>query len=211
MPRVLIILAHPQLEHARVTSSMLDAVAALGPQADVQVRDLYALYPDYLIDVAAEQAALQAAQLVVWLHPLHWYSMPPLLKLWQDEVLQFGWAYGPGGQALSGRDLWWVTSTGAAESSYRPDGPSRYFFDAFVPPFEQTAALCGMRFLPPMVLHGAHQRSQAEIEAHAQVFAERLATYPHWPEIDELPPAPDCQVPSHERPAESGQRGDRSV
>ena len=45
--------------------------------------------------------AWRAARLVVWLQPIHWYSMPPLLKLWLDEVLAFGWAYGPGGDALA--------------------------------------------------------------------------------------------------------------
>src|SRR5687767_1174044 len=152
----------------------------------VQVRDLYALYPDYLIDVAAEQRALAAAQLVVWLQPLHWYGMTPLLKLWVDEVLAFGWAYGPQGRALFGKDLWLVASTGSSEASYRPQGTHRHFFDAFMPPYEQTAALVGMRFLPPLLLHGAHRASDAELAAHAEVFAQRLGSWPDWPEMSEL-------------------------
>ena len=41
-----------------------------------------------------------------------WYSSPPLLKLWFDEVLTFGWAYGPGGASSGervgrGRDDRW--------------------------------------------------------------------------------------------------------
>ena len=52
-------------------------------------RHLYALYPDYWIDRAAEQAALAAAQAIVWLHPVHWYGMPPLLKLWLRHALLF--------------------------------------------------------------------------------------------------------------------------
>ena len=45
-----------------------------------------------------------------------------------------------------------VATTGGAEDSYRPDSYNRYFFDAFLPPYEQTAALCGMRFLPPLIV-----------------------------------------------------------
>ena len=86
--------------------------------------------------------------------------MPPLMKLWVDDVLAFGWAYGPGGNALRGKDLWLVATTGGPEDSYRPDSYNRYFFDAFLPPYEQTAALCGMRFLPPLMLHGAHRRAR---------------------------------------------------
>ena len=38
--------------------------------ARVQVQDLYSSYPDYSIDVAAEQTALEKARLVVLLHPI---------------------------------------------------------------------------------------------------------------------------------------------
>jgi glutathione-regulated potassium-efflux system ancillary protein KefF len=198
MAQILVIAAHPHMEHSRVTRSLLHAAAAAG--ARVAVRDLYALYPDYFIDVAAERAALADAALVVWLHPVHWYSMPPMLKLWLDEVFGFGWAYGPGGRALAGKDLWLACSTGGPAASYRPDGYNRYFFDAFLYPYEQTAALVGMRWLPPLVLHGAHHADTATIQAHATMLAERLASWPRWPEIAELDPVPDCTVPADARP-----------
>jgi glutathione-regulated potassium-efflux system ancillary protein KefF len=201
MADILVLAAHPQLEHSRVTRTLMRA-AARGPggASRIEVRDLYALYPDYWIDTAAEQAALAAARLVVWLHPIHWYSMPPLMKLWLDEVFAFGWAYGPGGQALRGKDLWLVASTGGPASSYRPDGYNRYFFDAFLHPYEQTAALAGMRWLPPLVLHGAHRVGDAVLAAHGEMLAERLRQWPDWPEIAELEAPPDCAVPADARP-----------
>ena len=201
---ILVIVAHPELEQSRANRRLLQSARALqdrSPPGRLAVRDLYALYPDYLIDIAVEQAALKAARLVVWQQPIRWYSMPPLLKLWVDDVLTFGWAYGPGGDALRGKDLWLVASTGGAEDSYRPDGYNRYFFDAFLPPYEQTAALCGMRFLPPLLLHGAHRASPAELDAHVAVFAERLRTHPDWPELDELPVCEAREVPGTDRPA----------
>jgi glutathione-regulated potassium-efflux system ancillary protein KefF len=202
MAEVLVIAAHPQLEHSRVTRALLQALrnAEWTDPARVAVRPLYALYPDYFVDVPAEQAALQAAKLVVWLHPVHWYSMPPLMKLWLDETLAFGWAYGPGGEALRGKDLWLVASTGGPEDSYRPDGYNRYFFDAFLYPYEQTAALVGMRWLPPLVLHGAHRISDLDLAAHAALFVERLQRWPAWSEIGEMEPAPECAVPADARP-----------
>ncbi len=197
---VLVLVAHPQMEHSRANRVLMHA-AARTPK--IAVRDLYALYPDYLIDIAAEQTALAAARLVVWQHPIHWYSMPPLMKLWVDEVLAFGWAYGPGGTALRGKDLWLAATTGGPEDSYRPDNYNRYFFDAFLPPFEQTAALCGMRFLPPLLLHGAHRASDDDITAHAGVYAERLASYPQRPELGEIDACPACEVPLTARPTET--------
>ena len=200
-PEVLVLAAHPQLEHSRVNRRLMQAAA--GAAATIQVRDLYALYPDYLIDIDAEQALLASARLVVWQHPIQWYSMPALMKLWVDEVLAFGWAYGPGGTALRGKDLWLVATTGGPEDSYHPDSYNRYFFDAFLPPYEQTAALCGMRFLPPLLLHGAHRAEEAEVAAHAKVYADRLASHPHWPELDELLYGLSQRVPEDARPGDS--------
>ena len=198
MADILILAAHPTLEHSRVTRALMQAAQV--ETRRVALRDLYALYPDYYIDVAAEQAALAEARLVVWLHPVHWYSMPPLMKLWLDEVFAFGWAYGPGGSALRGKHLWLAASTGGPEQSYRPDGYNRYFFDAFMHPYEQTAALAGMLWLPPLVLHGAHRADEAAIDRQARTFAGKLRSWPAWPEIDEMEPTPECAVPADARP-----------
>lgn len=194
---IYLVAAHPQWRHSRVNRLLRDAALQ---QPRVQLCDLYARYPDFHIDREREQAELQSARLLVFLHPIHWYAMPALMKLWVDEVLAFGWAYG-GGRALQGKDLWLVASTGGSEQAYQPSGYNRYFFDAFLPPYEQTAALCGMRFLPPMVLHGAHSLPQAQVQEHVQVFGERLQHYPQWPELEELEQCPGCEVPGSDRPA----------
>ena len=197
---ILVIAAHPALEQSHINRKLLKAARKAHPR--VEVRDLYALYPDYLIDVATEQARLAAAKLIVWQHPIHWYGMTPLMKLWVDEVLAFGWAYGPGGTALQGKDVWLVASTGGPQDSYRPDSYNRYFFEAFLPPYEQTAALCGMRFIPPLTIHGAHRVTEAELVEQARVYAQRLASYPDWPELADLADCVACEVPAIARPAE---------
>jgi glutathione-regulated potassium-efflux system ancillary protein KefF len=202
---IYVLAAHPNWRESRVNRPLFDRARGV---PGVKVQDLYARYPDYDIDVPAEQGRAQAANLLVLLHPVQWYSMPALMKLWLDEVLAYGWAYGPGGTALQGKDIWLVTSTGGPEQSYHPQGYNRYFFEAFLPPYEQTAALCGMRFLPPLVLHGAHRAGKDAVESHAQVFADRLASYPNWPEIDELPACPVYDVPVTDRPAAEPREAD---
>ena len=201
MADVLVLAAHPHIENSRVNRVLTQAAAALNAR-DVEVRDLYALYPDYLIDIEAEQAALARARLIVWQHPIHWYNMPALMKLWVDDVLTFGWAYGPGGEALKGKDLWLVASTGGPQDSYRPDSYNRYFFDAFLPPYEQTAELCGMRFVPPLVMHGAHRVSDADLAEHSRLYTSRLLSYPHWPELADIEAPEACDVPAEARPEE---------
>ena len=55
MAEIIVIAAHPQLDQSRATRTLMEAAARLDP-ARVNVRDLYALYPDYFIDVQTEQA-----------------------------------------------------------------------------------------------------------------------------------------------------------
>jgi glutathione-regulated potassium-efflux system ancillary protein KefF len=199
-PRVYLLAAHPHWRDSRVNRRLLQAARDL---PGVDTNDLYESYPDYAIDVQAEQARLAKADLLVLLHPIQWYSMPALQKLWFDEVLTYGWAYGNGGRALEGKDCWLVATTGGPESSYHPQRYNRYFFDAFLPPYEQTATLCGMRFLPPLVFHGARSAPMSELEAHVEVFKNRLQTYPAWPELEDLDACASCAVPEADRPGES--------
>jgi len=58
-----------------------------------------------------------------------------------------------------------------------------------------------MRFLPPLVLHGAHRAPAAELQAPAALWLQRLQTWPDWPEIDAMQ-ALVCEVPADARPAD---------
>ncbi|HEV7618066.1 MAG TPA: NAD(P)H-dependent oxidoreductase [Burkholderiaceae bacterium] len=179
-PRILVLYSHPASHRSRVNRPMAEAARSV---PNVQVHDLYETYPDFHIDVEYEQRLLADADLVVFQHPIQWYSMPALPKEWVDVVFQEGWAYGPGGTALQNKDYWLAATTGGTHESYQDSGPHRRPFSAFLPQFEQTAELCGMRWLPPHILHDAHRVDDAAVAAHIETYRERLATYPHWPEL----------------------------
>ena len=176
-PEVLVLAAHPQMEQSRINRAMLQAAAgaAAASNGRIELRDLYALYPDYFIDGAAERARLAAARLVVMQCPVHWYSLPPLLKLWLDEVLAFGWAYGPGGTALRGKTWLHVTSTGGAAEAYTAAGFHGSTLADFMRPLQRTATLCGMRWLPPFAVHGTHRLDDAGLERAAAAYGRLLA------------------------------------
>jgi glutathione-regulated potassium-efflux system ancillary protein KefF len=46
------------------------------------------------------------------------------------------------------------------------------------------------------------QRRRAEVAAHVQTFAQRLGSYPDWPEIDDIDACVACPVPESDRPAD---------
>jgi len=184
-PRILLLYAHPGHRHSRGNRRLLEAARAVD---NVQVHDLYESYPDFHIDVAHEQRLLEESSLIVFQFPVQWYSMPALLKEWVDTVLEHGWAYGRGGDALRSKDFWLVATTGGTQSSYAPDGYHHRPFSDFLPPIEQTVLFCGMRWLPPLILHGARRVDDDMLEQHAASYARMLASYPGWAE--QLPAAP---------------------
>ena len=175
MPKnILVLYAHPSSHLSRVNRVLADAARSV---AGVQVHDLYNTYPDFYIDIAREQALIEAADVLVFLHPIQWYSMPSLLKEWVDAVLQPGWAYGADGTALAGKVYWLVTTTGSVEQSYSAGAVHGRPFAHYLAPFEQTAAVCGMRWEQPHVLHGAHHADDASVQAHVAAFAARLSAF----------------------------------
>ena len=177
---ILVLAAHPDLGRSHATRTLIAALRASPAAGRVELRDLYRLYPDFHIHIDAEQRALAAASLVVMLHPIYWYSMPALQKLWLDEVAHLGWAYGSGGTALHGKDFWLVASTGGGAEAYAPSGHNHHAIEEFLLPYRQSAHTCGMNWLPPQILHGAHRATEADVGAHADLFVKRLARYPEW-------------------------------
>jgi len=165
--RILILFAHPALEKSRVQRRLAQAVRDL---PGVTFHDLYEAYPDFHIDVKAEQDLLAAHDTIVFQFPFYWYSTPAILKEWQDLVLEHGWAYGSRGTALRGKRLLCAISTGGREAAYRRDGFNRFTIRELLAPIEQTAFLCGVEFLPPFVVHGTHAMSDDEIVAQAALW-----------------------------------------
>lgn len=164
-------LAHPALHRSRVNRRL---AAAARQVEGVTYHDLYDAYPDYDIDVEREKALLVAHSSVVWQFPFYWYSTPAILKEWQDLVLEFRWAYGPGGEALRGKLFLPVITTGGREEAYSPEGFNRHTMGQLLAPLRRTAELCGLVMLPPFVVHGAHRLTEPEVQSHARAYRATL-------------------------------------
>lgn len=165
---ILILFAHPALEKSRVNRVLIQAVQNL---ESVTIHDLYEAYPNFHIQVKVEQDLLRAHDIIVFHHPFYWYSSPALLKEWQDLVLEYGFAYGHGGTALQGKKFLSAITTGGGEQSYSREGYNRFTLRELLTPFEQTARLCGMDYLPPFVVQGTHQlRERHQIDKHAAEY-----------------------------------------
>lgn len=170
---VLLVLAHPALERSRANRALAKAAKGL---SGVTFKDLYETYPDFAVDIEAEQAALMAHDVIALQFPLYWYSTPALMKEWLDLVWLHGFAYGEGGEALKGKKLFVACSTGASAKAYHMHGYNRFSMDEFLRPLEQTAHLCGMDWETPFVVHGASVKDDAALKAEAERYKARVAS-----------------------------------
>jgi glutathione-regulated potassium-efflux system ancillary protein KefG len=169
--KILILFAHPRFSASIAQRKFMSAIQGI---ADLTMHDLYATYPDMMIDREREQALLLEHDLIIFQHPFYWYSSPAIIKEWQDIVLDYGWAYGPGGNKLHGKFMMSAISAGGAHDAYRPGGRNRYSVEELLAPFNQTAYLCGMAWLTPFVTHESRRISATELESQAMQWRELI-------------------------------------
>ena len=142
--------------------------------ASVTIQDLYERYPDFNVDVEQEKELLAAHQIIIWHHPFYMYGAPALLKQWIDLVLEFGWAHGRGGDALKDKIIFNALTSGGTREVYAAGAYNRFTIREFLAPFDQTATLCKMIYLPPFVVQGTHLLTEAQLALHAALYRTLL-------------------------------------
>jgi glutathione-regulated potassium-efflux system ancillary protein KefG len=185
MNRILVLFAHPAFERSRVHKSLIEAISQLD---GITINDLYENYPEFDIDTEIEKRLLLEHSVIVWQHPLFWYSGPALLKQWVDLVLEHGWAYGTQGHALDGKKIFNAITSGGEMEAYRAEGLQRSTIKDFLLPFERTAQLCRMVYLPPFWIPGTHKLNPEQIRKYSDQYKNLLILIrDNDPEDKEIP------------------------
>ena len=167
-----VLVFHPDMNASRVNRALAERAEALG--GDVVVRRMYDRYPDFRIGVAAEQQAAQATDRLVLQFPMYWFSCPPLLKKWLDDVLTYGWAYGSTGKALQGKEFLVAVSSGSSE--YGREHEYTYTVHELLRPLQATADYCSMTYLEPFTTIGAMTISDQDLAQRVADYAATLTT-----------------------------------
>lgn len=168
MKKILINFAHPAKSRSNVNVALRKAVEGLD---NVTVNDLYANYPEFMIDVSREQRLCETHDIIIFQHPFYWYSTPAIMKEWLDLVLEHGWAYGSSGKALEGKIFFQAITAGGDASTYKKDGFNEFTLSELMSPYQATAKLCNMTWLPPFAVTGVHRGLEPEkVQSHAEDY-----------------------------------------
>ncbi|WP_291526431.1 NAD(P)H-dependent oxidoreductase [Bifidobacterium sp. UBA744] len=166
----LVLAFHPDFAtSSRIGKALADAAESAG----VTVVDEYADYPDFDIDVKAEQRRVDAADRVVLLFPFYWYSAPALLKEWEDKVLTPDWAYG-NGHALRGKEFQVTVSTGSPAESYTPEGKHHVTMDELLSPYATMVHHTDGVWVKPFIVPDTNNVSDDALAADAKAFVAAI-------------------------------------
>ena len=177
MKKTLVIVAHPDIARSTVNHTWARTLAA---QEDrYTVHELYAAYPDGKIDVAAEQALIEAHGSVILQFPVYWFNCPPLLKQWLDDVLTYGWAYGSQGKALAGKKTAIAVSLGTPAADYTREGAVGCTVAEALRPFELSLRYCNADYRPMFAFHTIDSNA-GYTEAALQAIEQSAADYVAW-------------------------------
>lgn len=171
----LVILAHPAFDKSFANKTIIKELKS--SHIDFEIRNIHELYPDYKIDVKAEQEALLRHKTIVFQYPFYWYSMPAILKHWFDMVFEYQFAYGSKGDKLKGKYFVPSFTVGSSQSSYTALGFQHFRVYEFCKHLEQTAYHTQMNYLDPIYIYGtslAAGYTKDEIKANAKLHAQTL-------------------------------------
>ncbi|WP_346984420.1 NAD(P)H-dependent oxidoreductase [Chryseobacterium sp. POE27] len=176
----LIILGHPNIEQSLANKTIIKELEQ--SDLEIEIRSLAQLYPDYKIDIKAEQEALLKHKNIVFQYPVYWYNMTAILKLWFDMVLEYQFAYGSKGDKLKGKNFIPSFTVGAPESEYHTLGEHHFRVYEFCKNLEQTAYYTQMNYINPFYFHGTSINAgytEENVKERAREQAKRLISLLH--------------------------------
>ncbi len=140
----------------------------------LQAEEMHAsTHNGFAADLEGELRKVEACDLMVWVFPLWWFSVPALLKGWVDRVFVMGRVYGQGhfyeNGTFKGKKALLCLTTGGPEEAYKPGGFNGDIHSILKPIQRGMLRFTGFDVLAPQIIYGpAHLDETARKTALAQ-------------------------------------------
>lgn len=171
MKKTLVVFAHPYLEHS---NSNVELINFYVRHQHYTLRDLYEEYPDFHIAAFRERKRLANYDRFVFQFPLIWFGMPPLLRLWIDEVFDRDWLQPGKVNPLENKEVYILVTTGGKERSFSKDGTYQYSIDELISGLIVSLKVFKADVKHIKIVYEANKLSKKEIILHKKEFTELL-------------------------------------
>lgn len=139
-------------------------------------------------DILGEIEKVRAADLVIFVCPMWWYSVPAILKGWFDRVLAMGVAWDSGEiyeqGLMRGKQAMMVMAAGAPDEFYTANGRLKASAVQLLHPVNHgTLAYCGFNVHEPFVGYnvlGKDEPGRAKILTELRFRLEHMVDSPQW-------------------------------
>lgn len=139
-------------------------------------------------DISAEIQKMRAAEILLLVFPIWWFSVPAIMKGWFDRVLAMGVAW-DGGKIyeqglMRGKQAMLLASAGGPAEFYQENGKHRATPVQLLHPINHgTLAFCGMDVHEPFMALNVLGLNQTELEKtlkDLQFRVEHMLDSPQW-------------------------------
>ncbi|AZA79253.1 flavodoxin family protein [Chryseobacterium sp. G0186] len=171
MKKTLVVFAHPYLEHS---NSNVELINFYVRHQHYTLRDLYEEYPDFHIAAFRERKRLANYERFVFQFPLIWFGMPPLLRLWIDEVFDRDWLQPGKENPLENKEVYILVTTGGKERSFSKEGTYQYSVDELISGLIVSLKVFKADIKHIKIVYEANKLSKKDIILHKKEFTELL-------------------------------------
>lgn len=163
MKKTLVLFAHPYFEHSTTNVRLIECYEGI---ENITFRDLYEDYPDFHIQPFKERKRIVDFDRIIFHFPLIWFGLPPLLKLWIDEVFDIRWITEDGLNILSGKDAIIVTSVGGRHSTYTSLGKYGVSVETLLAGLRVSLNVNKIKLKKVQVIYNADDLSASQLDGY---------------------------------------------
>lgn len=160
MKKTLAVFAHPYFEYSTTNLALIKAYES----SDLLTfKDLYEEYPDFHIATFKERKRIREYERLVFHFPLIWFGLPPLLRLWIDEVFDMSWK-AKSDHPLMNKDAIIIVTMGATEDNYQKEGLYKTTIEELMKPLTLSLEVNGIEVKEIIAIYDSDDLEAPQLE-----------------------------------------------
>jgi len=171
LKKTLVLFAHPYLEYFNNNKELIHFYEK---QQHFTFRDLYEEYPEFHIPAFRERKQILNYDRFIFHFPIIWFGIPPLLRLWLDEVVDSHWLNKDQYNPFENKEVFILITTRTKERSFGREGKHKYTIEELISGLLVTLNIFKANIKHIYIVYDSENLGKKEIIQHKQKFVELL-------------------------------------